>query len=85
MSPTSGEGLKDNFTITCTDWVDEDSEGPLLYKLEVSYLPHFLLPFTLNSNADVKDASGEGKQECCFGGGCLESSEMESGSLRVCC
>ena len=30
---------------------------------------------------DVEDASGEGEQECCFGeGGCLESSEMESGS-----
>ena len=34
---------------------------------------------------DVEDASGEGKQECWFGGGCLESSEMESGSWRDCC
>ena len=29
---------------------------------------------------DVEDISGEGEQECWFGeGGCLESSEMESG------
>ena len=28
----------------------------------------------------LKDASGEGEQECWFGGGCHESSEMESGS-----
>ena len=35
---------------------------------------------------DVEDASGEGEQECWFGeGGCLESSEMESGSWRDCC
>ena len=35
---------------------------------------------------DVENASGEGEQECCFGeGGCLESSEMESGSWRDCC
>ena len=35
---------------------------------------------------DVKDASGEGEQESWFGeGGCLESSEMESGSWRDCC
>ena len=35
---------------------------------------------------DVKDASGEGEQECWFGeGGCLESSEMESGSWSDCC
>ena len=28
---------------------------------------------------DMKDASGEGEQECWFGeGGCLDSSEMES-------
>ena len=36
---------------------------------------------------DVEEASGdlEGKQECGFGeGGCLESSEMESGSWRDC-
>ena len=34
----------------------------------------------------MKDASGEGKQECWFGeGGCLESSGMESGSWRDCC
>ena len=32
---------------------------------------------------DVEDASGEGEQECWFGGGCLELSEMESGSWRV--
>ena len=30
---------------------------------------------------DVEDASGEGQQECWFGG-CLESSEMESGSWK---
>ena len=35
---------------------------------------------------DVEDLSGEGEQECWFGeGGCLESSEMESGSWRDCC
>ena len=35
---------------------------------------------------DVEDANGEGEQECWFGeGGCLESSEMESGSWRDCC
>ena len=33
---------------------------------------------------DVEDASGEGEQECWFGGGCLESSEMKSGSWRDC-
>ena len=34
----------------------------------------------------IEDASGEGEQKCWFGeGGCLESSEMESGSLRDCC
>ena len=34
---------------------------------------------------DMEDASGEGEQECWFGeGGCLESSEMESGSWRDC-
>ena len=32
------------------------------------------------------DASREGEQECWFeGGGCLESSEMDSGSWRDCC
>ena len=32
---------------------------------------------------DVEDASGEGEQECWFGeGGCLKSSEMESGSVN---
>ena len=34
---------------------------------------------------DVEDASGEGQQECRFGGRCLESSEMESGHWRDCC
>ena len=35
---------------------------------------------------DMEDASGEGEQECWFGeGGCLESSEMESGRWRDCC
>ena len=35
---------------------------------------------------DVENASGEGEQEDLFGeGGCLESSEMESGSWRDCC
>ena len=35
---------------------------------------------------DVEDASGKGERECCFGeGGCLESSEMESGIWRNCC
>ena len=33
-----------------------------------------------------EDANGEGEQECWFGeGGCLELSEMESGSWRDCC
>ena len=35
---------------------------------------------------DVKDVSGEIEQESLFGeGGCHESSEMESESLRDCC
>ena len=35
---------------------------------------------------DVENASGEGEQQCCFKeGGCIESSEMESESLRDCC
>ena len=34
---------------------------------------------------DVEDAGGEGEQECWFGGGCHESSEMESWSWRGCC
>ena len=35
---------------------------------------------------DMEDTSGEIEQECWFGeGGCLESSEMESGSWRDCC
>ena len=35
---------------------------------------------------DEADAIGEGKQECWFReGGCLESSEMVSGSWRHCC
>ena len=35
---------------------------------------------------DVEDESGEGEQECWIGkGGCLESSEVESGSFRDCC
>ena len=35
---------------------------------------------------DMEDASGEGEQECWFEeGGCLELSEMESGSWRDCC
>ena len=34
---------------------------------------------------DMEDASGEGEQECWFGeGGCLESSEIESGHWRDC-
>ena len=34
---------------------------------------------------DVEDASEEGEQECWFGeGGCLESSQMKSGSWRDC-
>ena len=34
---------------------------------------------------DVKDPSEEGEQECWFKeGGCLEMSEMESGSWRNC-
>ena len=33
-----------------------------------------------------EDASGEGEQECWFGeGGCLESSEIDSGSWRDYC
>ena len=34
---------------------------------------------------DVENASGEGKQERWFGGGCIESSEMESASWRDYC
>ena len=35
---------------------------------------------------DMKDSSGKGEQECCFGEGrCLESSDMENGSWRDCC
>ena len=35
---------------------------------------------------DMENASGEGQQECWFEeGGCIESSEMESGSWRDCC
>ena len=35
---------------------------------------------------DVEDTSGEEEQECWFGErGCLESSEMKSGSWRDCC
>ena len=35
---------------------------------------------------DVEDASGEGEQDYWFGeGGCLESSEVESGCWRDCC
>ena len=34
---------------------------------------------------DVEDTNGEGEQECWFGGGCLESREMESGRWRDCC
>ena len=38
------------------------------------------------TKGDLKDASGKREQECWFGeGGCLESSEMESGSWRDCC
>ena len=34
----------------------------------------------------MEDASGEGEQECWLGeGGCIESSEMESGSWKGCC
>ena len=34
----------------------------------------------------MKNASGEGEQECWFEkGGCIESSKMESGSWRDCC
>ena len=41
----------------------------------------------MTTKEDVEDdASGEGEQECWFGErGCLESSEMESGSWRDCC
>ena len=35
---------------------------------------------------DMENASGEGELECWFEeGGCIESSEMESGSWRDCC
>ena len=35
---------------------------------------------------NMKDASGEGEQECWFGEkGCHESSEMKSRSFRDCC
>ena len=35
---------------------------------------------------EMENASGEGQQECWFEeGGCIESSEMESGSWRNCC
>ena len=41
---------------------------------------------TRTTKEDVEDASGEGEHECWFGeGGCLKSSEMESGSWRDCC
>ena len=34
----------------------------------------------------MENASGEGEQECWFEeGGCIESSDMESGSWRDCC
>ena len=33
---------------------------------------------------DLEDTSGEGPQECWFGGGCHESSEMENRSWRDC-
>ena len=34
----------------------------------------------------MENASGEGEQECWFEeGGCIELSEMESGSWRDCC
>ena len=37
------------------------------------------------TKGNVENASEEGEQECWFGeGGCLESSEMESGSWRYC-
>ena len=35
---------------------------------------------------DMENASREGEQECWFEeGGCIESSEMESGNWRDCC
>ena len=35
---------------------------------------------------DIENASGEGEQECWFKErGCIELSEMESGSWRNCC
>ena len=37
------------------------------------------------TKGDMEEASGEGEQECWFGGGCLESSEMEGVSWRDCC
>ena len=38
-----------------------------------------------DNTKEVEDASGEREQECWFGEGYLESSEMESGSWRGCC
>ena len=40
---------------------------------------------TRTTKEDVEDASGEEEQECWFGGGCLESSEMKNRSWRDCC
>ena len=38
------------------------------------------------TNKDVKNASGEGEQECWFEkGGFIELNKMESGSWRDCC
>ena len=36
----------------------------------------------ITNQEEVEDTSGQGEQECWFGGGCYESFEMESGSWR---
>ena len=40
---------------------------------------------TIKGLFGLEDTSGEGEQECWFGEGCQELSEMESGSWRGCC
>ena len=40
---------------------------------------------TSNQGERKNEKNEKGEQECWFGGGCLESSEMESGSWRDCC
>ena len=47
---------------------------------------HLLITLKLFIINYLGDTSGEEEQDCWFGeGGCLESSEMESGTWRDCC